>query len=172
MRIIGIDLGLETTGYGIIDSIIDTDSGDCRFIDAGTVRTNRKERMEHRLKTIYEELDRIFEDFSPDIVVIEDLYSHYRHPRTAIIMGHARGIVYLLAGVKEIPVISYSSTKVKSSIVGYGRAGKAQVRKMVKGMLNLPEVPAPDDVSDALAVALCHANAVRLRLNQSSSRDR
>ena len=162
MRIIGIDPGLEITGYGIID----VDMGDYGLIEAGMVRTKRKESMENRLKVIYEELNKIFEDFNPDIVVIEDLYSHYRHPKTAIIMGHARGIVYLLAALRGVPVKSYSSTKIKNSIVGYGRASKVQVKRMVKGVLNLPTIPGPDDVSDALAVALCHANASRLTLTQ------
>ncbi len=160
MRILGIDPGLETTGYGIIDA----DKRDYRFIEAGAVRTKRRESMENRLKVIYEGLNKILEDFNPDVVVIEDLYSHYGHPKTAIIMGHARGVVYLIAGLKDIPVTSYSATRVKSSIVGYGRASKEQVKMMVKGVLNLPVVPEPDDVSDALAVALCHANVSRVTL--------
>ncbi len=160
MRILGIDPGLETTGYGIIDA----GKRDYRLVDAGAVRTKRRESMENRLKVIYEGLNKILDDFNPDVVVIEDLYSHYGHPKTAIIMGHARGIVYLSAGLKEIPVTSYSATRVKSSIVGYGRASKEQVKMMVKGVLNLSVVPGPDDVSDALAVALCHANVSRLTL--------
>ena len=91
---------------------------------------------------------------------MEELYVHYKHPRTAILMGHARGVLYLAAAEHDIPVVSYAATRIKKAVTGSGRAGKAQVQGMVQTVLGLPDLPEPPDVADAAAAALCHINAL------------
>lgn len=156
MRIIGIDCGLNITGYGIIES----DSWDPALVEAGVIRTKPNQPLEKRVMIIHRELSSIISEFNPDVMVVEDLYSHYSHPKTAIIMGHARGAVFLAAGQKGIPVINYGATHIKKALTGNGRATKEQVGVMVKELLNLKKEPKPVDVSDALACAITHARLV------------
>ena len=157
MRILGIDPGLNITGYGIIEI-----SGDSVAVsEAGVVRTNAKDSMAERLLVIGRDIASVIDQFKPDAVAIEDLYSHYNHPRTAIIMGHARGIVFMKAAEAGIRIFPYSSTKVKNALTGNGRASKRQVQQMICSTLNLAGAPEPPDVADALAVALCHLRAVQ-----------
>jgi len=151
---VGVDPGLGVTGYGVL-SLVD---GRVEVKEAGCVRTSGRKPMENRLAEIYEGLAEVLREFGPESVIIEDLYSHYRHPRTAIIMGHARGAVYLSAANASISVKSYGATMVKKSLTGNGRASKHQVQMTVKNQLRLRTLPEPPDVADALAVALCHIN--------------
>ena len=152
MRILGIDPGLNITGYGVLD----TDESGITIVEAGVVRTKAKESMENRLLDIGREMEGIIAQHRPDAIAIEELYSHYGHPKTAIIMGHARGIVFLKAAEAKIKVFPYSSTRVKNSLTGNGRASKKQMQLMVCSTLGMPSIPDPPDVADALAVALCH----------------
>ena len=157
MRILGIDPGLNITGYGIIEI-----SGDSVAVsEAGVVRTNAKDSMAERLLVIGRDIASVIDQFKPDAVAIEDLYSHYNHPRTAIIMGHARGIVFMKAAEAGIRIFPYSSTKVKNALTGNGRASKSQVQQMICTTLSLSGAPEPPDVADALAVALCHLRAIQ-----------
>lgn len=157
MRILGIDPGLNITGYGIIE-----EDGELVTIhEAGVVRTNDKEAFEKRLLDISKDIQNVIEQFKPDAIAIEELYSHYNHPRTAIIMGHARGIVFMKAAEANIKVFPYSSTKVKNALTGNGRASKQQVQHMICSTLKLTRMPEPPDVADALAVALCHLRTIR-----------
>jgi crossover junction endodeoxyribonuclease RuvC len=158
MRILGIDPGLGITGYGILEKA----DGRFRIVEAGVVRTNGKGAMSDRLLEMSRELDGIISQFKPDQVAIEELYSHYGHPRTAIIMGHARGIVFLKAAEANLPVFPYSSTRIKKSLTGNGRASKRQMQLMITSTLGLKKVPEPPDVADALAVALCHGHSTRM----------
>jgi crossover junction endodeoxyribonuclease RuvC len=116
--------------------------------------------MAERLREISVALDEILAEFSPEVVAIEELYSHYSHPKTAIIMGHARGVVFLKAAEKGLPVFPYASTRVKKSLIGNGRATKGQVQLMIRSALGLSKTPDPPDAADALAVALCHCRAM------------
>lgn len=156
MRIIGIDCGLNITGYGIID----TNGWDQELIEAGVIRTNVKQPLEKRVVIIHDELQAVFEEFHPDIAVVEDLYSHYAHPKTAIIMGHARGAIFLAAGHCDIPVLNYGATHIKKALTGNGRASKDQVGTMVQDVLNVKDKIKPSDVSDALACAITHARSI------------
>jgi len=156
MRILGIDPGLNITGYGILD----TDGDALRVVEAGVVRTDRREPMEKRLHEISQGIGEIIKQFKPDAISIEDLYSHYGHPKTAIIMGHARGIIFLKAAEASVAVYPYAATKIKKSLTGNGRASKQQVQHMIRTTLGLAEIPEPPDVADALAVALCHCRNV------------
>ncbi|MCD6217650.1 crossover junction endodeoxyribonuclease RuvC [bacterium] len=153
MRIAGIDCGLNITGYGIIES----DDWDMNLVEAGVIRTRVNQPLEKRVMIIHDELESVLDEFKPDIMIVEDLYSHYAHPKTAIIMGHARGAIFLSAAHCEIPVVSYSATHIKKSLTGNGRAPKDQVNMMVKDILNVKGEIKPSDVSDALACAITHA---------------
>ncbi len=158
MIILGIDPGLRICGYAVIKSGI---SG-TELLEAGTVRADTQADLACRLSQIAEDIDKILDACSPDIVAVEQLYSHYAHPRTAILMGHARGVIFQRAGVRDIKVVDYSATKIKKSLTGNGRATKQQMQRAIGSALNLEKPPKPADVADAIAIALCCANAVNL----------
>ncbi|MCL2710526.1 MAG: crossover junction endodeoxyribonuclease RuvC [Planctomycetaceae bacterium] len=152
MRVIlGVDPGLNTTGYGVID----VSSGKVRLLEAGVVRSRSKE-LTHKVKEIYEGIREVLETFSPGVLAMEQLYTHYDRPTTAILMGHARGCICLAAAQSGIEVVSYEATKVKKILTGSGRATKDQVQRAIKLELGLEKYPDPPDVADALALALCH----------------
>lgn len=155
MRVVGIDPGLKITGYGIIDGDGDTFS----LVEAGFVSTEERDPMSERIRSIFDDVLVVLEEAKPECVAIEELYAHYAHPRTAILMGHARGAIMLAAAKCGISVASYSATMIKKSLTGNGHASKEQVQRMIEVMLGLREPPEPADVADALAVALCHLNA-------------
>ena len=156
MRILGIDPGLVITGWGVIES----KNGKNKVQQAGVIRTQNTQPAEMRLLTIYRGIKEILEETSPDVVVVESLYSHYKHPLTSVLMGHARGVIFMAAGESGIPVVDYPATRIKKSLTGTGRASKSQVNRMVVASLGLESIPEPTDVADALAVALCHADKV------------
>ncbi len=156
MIIVGIDPGLQITGYGVLVS----QERDIRVAEAGVIKTEKGDVFENKLKEIFSEIGKIIKQFKPDYFAVEELYSHYAHPRTAIVMGHARGVVFLQAAEHNIPVVSYASTRIKKSLTGNGRASKSQVQKMIKVALNLKDDIYSPDTADALAVALCHVNAL------------
>ncbi len=128
MRILGVDPGLMITGYGILD----TDDDNITVVEAGVIRTNAKLPLEGRLKELATEMSAIMTQFMPDVVAVEELYSHYGHPKTAIIMGHARGVIFLKAGEGGKMVYTYAATRIKKSLTGNGRATKKQVQLMIK----------------------------------------
>lgn len=148
----GVDPGLGITGYGILDC----DGEEFTVVEAGVIRTNAKAPIEMRLQEIAAEIQSILAQFNPEAVAVEELYSHYGHPKTAIIMGHARGIIFLKAAEAGLAVFPYASTRIKKSLTGNGRAPKQQMQLMIRSTLGLAAVPEPPDVADALAVALCH----------------
>ena len=160
MRILGVDPGLRVTGYGVlsVEPSRKADSGGIAVLEAGVVRTKETEGIAERLRKIYTALSDVIEEFKPDALVIEKLYAHYDHPATSILMGHARGVVCLLAGVHGVPLASIASTEVKKGITGHGHAGKAQIQRMVQHTLGLKKAPEPPDVADALAVAIAYAS--------------
>ena len=152
-RILGIDPGLHITGYGVLEA------GAMRPVvcEAGVIRPGTtKPDMASRVLAIYDGVIEVIEQFSPEAVAVEQLYAHYKHPRTAILMGHARGVIFLAAAQRQVPVVSYNATRIKKTITGSGRASKEQVQRTIQRELGLAKVPDPPDVADALAVALCH----------------
>ncbi len=157
MLILGIDPGLRCTGFG---AILLTGS-DATLVEAGVVRTNDKNDLAIRLTELASGLAEIIEELTPSVMVIENLYSNYKHPRTAILMGHARGAMILTAAQRDIQVINYQATTIKKSLTGNGHASKGQMQRTIQTVLGMKELPEPADVADALAVALCHANTVR-----------
>jgi len=156
MRVLGIDPGLNITGYALLES----KRRRTALVEAGVIRTRVSDPMPLRLVEISTELQNIIAQFHPDALAIEEVYSHYEHPRTAIVMGHARGVAILEAARSGIEVFAYASTRVKKSLTGNGRASKLQVQKMIKSTLNLSVIPEPPDAADALAIALCHCRAL------------
>lgn len=158
-RILGIDPGLAITGYGLIEV-----SNHVAIREAGIIRTADDDAtdMAGRVLSVYNGVAEILAQFAPEAMAVEQLYAHYDHPRTAILMGHARGVIFLAAAQAKIPVISYASTQVKKIITGNGRAPKEQVQRTIQRELGLAELPEPPDVADAIAVALCHYYTNRL----------
>jgi crossover junction endodeoxyribonuclease RuvC len=154
-RILGLDPGLQVTGYAVLE-IIDSTPKVC---EAGVIRSTAGQNpadMAGRILTLYDGLCEILDQWKPSAMAIEQLYAHYDHPRTAILMAHARGAFFLAGAQRNIPVLSYASTKVKKLVTGSGRAGKEQMQRAITRELGLAQPPEPHDVADALAVALCH----------------
>jgi len=153
IRILGVDPGSGSTGYGIIE----TDGSKHQAILYGAIKTNSRRPFHQRLLQIYTDLDQILAREKADVMAIEDIF-YATNVQSALKLGHARGIPLLIAAQKGLPVSEYSPLEIKSAVVGYGRAEKTQVQSMVQLLLKLPEIPTPDDAADALAVAICHAN--------------
>ncbi len=151
-RILGIDPGLNITGYGVLE----TSDGGPRLCEAGVVRGTSGASLTRRLLEIYRGVSEVIAGFHPTVMALEELYSHYKRPRTAILMGHARGVLCLAGAEAGIPVVHYSATQIKKILTGSGHAPKLQVQQAVRHELALPQLPEPPDVADALAVALCH----------------
>ena len=157
MRVVGFDPGLRITGFGVIELNGSTYS----VIQAGVIRAAAQQELSLRLRDIYQGVKQILEESKPDEVAIEELFSNYNHPRTAILMGHARGMILLAASEKNLPVKSYPAKKIKQVLTGNGSAQKMQVQRAIQSQLKLARLPEPADVADALAVALCHLNRSR-----------
>ena len=164
-RILGVDPGLNVTGYGVIESRGDS----IRLLEAGIVRTKRGQTMAERLLELHTGLTEVVQAHQPHVMALEQLFSHYKRPRTAILMGHARGVITLVAGQAEITVDSFEPTKVKKLMTGNGRAPKHQMQLAVKIQLKLRSIPEPADVADALAIAICghHESRIGINLNHS-----
>jgi crossover junction endodeoxyribonuclease RuvC len=152
MRILGVDPGLNTTGYGVLEFT----GRQPRLVEAGVVKSKASGSLAERVKEIHEGIADVIAGLKPEVLAIEELYSHYERPTTAILMGHARGVIILAAADAGIPVVSYPATQVKKTITGNGHAAKWQMQEAIKRELNLPTLPEPPDVADALAIALCH----------------
>jgi len=150
----GIDPGLGTSGYAVIRA-----GGDgTAVVDAGVCRFDPRLPLAERLVAIDHDISAILNEHHPEVVAVEQLYSHYNHPRTAILMGHARGVILLAAARLGIEVRSYSATRIKRYLTGNGRATKAQMQRAIQLTLGLLTIPEPADVADALAIALCCAS--------------
>ena len=150
-RVLGVDPGLNITGYAVLD----IGRSEPSIIEAGAIRTNAKASMAERISQLHKELAEVIAEHSPDSAAIEQLYAHYKHPRTAILMGHARGVMLLACQQAGIGIKSVSATKVKKSLTGNGHASKLQVQRSIQAVFKLAELPEPPDVADALAIALC-----------------
>lgn len=154
MIVLGIDPGLRTSGYGVIM----LDRSQYKVIDAGTISVSADQSMEHRLNAIYKDFNSLLDQHSIDIIAIEELYAHYNHPRTSVLMAHARGLFLLTAAQRDIKIQGFSATRVKKSLTGNGRATKEQMQLAITQQLGLKVVPQPADVADALAIAMCCIN--------------
>ncbi len=154
IRILGIDPGLNITGYGVISA---SGSGQFKVIEAGVLRGgDSRKSMGDRLLALRAGLVDVITTLGPTRMALEEIYSHYERPKTAILMGHARGALCLTAAEKGLQVHDYAATQIKRMLTGNGRASKAQIQLAVTRLLGLDAVPEPPDVADALAIAVCH----------------
>ncbi len=151
MRILGLDPGTATTGYGVID----VHEGVLTAVAYGTITTRAKVPMPQRLQTIEQELKKLLRKYQPDSAGIEEVFFG-RNVTTAITVGQARGVLILTLANAGIPISEYSPPKIKDAVTGYGKADKQQVQLMVRNLLDLEETPRPDDAADGLAVAITH----------------
>ena len=154
MILLGIDPGLQVCGYAVLKKELLRQT----LLEAGVFRTDGKTTLEQRLNQIAEDIQTVLEAHRPQVVAVEQLYAHYKHPRTAILMGHARGVILQRAAQSGATVQSFSATRIKKSLTGNGHASKGQMQRAIQTVLGLPQPPEPPDVADAIAVALCCAN--------------
>ncbi len=155
MVILGIDPGIATVGYGVISAV----GGRFTALEYGAILTPAHTLFEKRLNQIYDELSAIIKRHQPDVMAVEELFFN-KNVKTAIDVSHGRGVILLAAYRAGVDIYEYTPLQIKQNLVGYGRAEKGQIMYMTKLLLNLKEVPKPDDTADALAVAICHANFV------------
>src|SRR4051812_42264351 len=155
IRILGIDPGLRITGYGVIDA----GSNPLRptLLDGGVIRLKEKQPIAKRLVELEAGLQELFTEYKPQVCAVEMLYAHYNHPRTAILMGHARGVILLVAARNGVRVEQYPVNRIKQSTTGHGHASKEQMQRAIQLAFSLKDLPEPPDVADALAVAMCCA---------------
>ena len=154
MRILGIDPGYATIGFGILDA----KRGDFRLLQYGTITTPPDLPFAQRLAVIYEDMNRLLDAAEPDVMAIEELF--WGHSvTTGIGVSHGRGVILLAAAQRKLPISEYTPMQIKQSVVGYGNATKLQVMDMTRRLLHMEKVARPDDAADAIAVALCHARS-------------
>jgi len=164
LKILGVDPGLQITGYGVISVPQDYPANKkMALVEAGIIRTVRTAGIAERLQKIHDSLSELIEEIRPDVLVLEKLFAHYKHPSTAILMGHARGVVCLLGGTKDVPLVSIASTHVKKAVCGSGHASKLQVQRAIQYHLGLAKLPEPPDVADALAAAISYIFTLRAK---------
>ncbi|MCS7001909.1 MAG: crossover junction endodeoxyribonuclease RuvC [Dehalococcoidia bacterium] len=160
-RVLGIDPGLNTTGYGLVS----LRHGRVQLLEGGAIRLpDRRTPLERRLLVLHRDMTDLMREARPAVVAIEDVYSRYERPRTAILMGHARGVIVLVAGQAGVPVRAFTASAVKRVLTGGGAAKKPQVQRAVAEILGLSAIPEPPDVADALAIALTCVNHLRARV--------
>ncbi len=152
-RILGVDPGLLRTGYGIIES----EGAHLRLVEGGVLRAKTTDPFPKRLQDLHDGLAEVIRDEKPDLVVIEDLFSTYAHPRSALLMAHARGVLMLAAQEAGLPVHSFTPNEIKQVVTGNGHATKTNVQAAVKARLRLQTQLHPPDLADALAIAICFA---------------
>jgi len=157
MLILGIDPGTATTGYGLIKK----EQNRLILIKYGITSTPARQNLPRRLTTIYKEINKIIKKYKPNLLACEQIF-FFKNVKTAITVGHARGVILLCAEQNKIPLFEATPLQVKQAVACYGRAGKEQIQKMVKMLLGLKEIPKPDDAADALACAICAGNSVRV----------
>jgi crossover junction endodeoxyribonuclease RuvC len=157
MRVLGIDPGTATTGYGVVEEV----KGDLKPLVFGVIRTPADQPLPNRLQSIYQALKELAAEWMPTAAAVEELFFS-RNVRTAMSVGQARGVTLLALADIGLDVAEYTPLAIKQAVTGYGNADKAQVQEMVRLLLGLAEVPRPDDAADALAVAICHLHSARL----------
>ncbi|MCZ6836555.1 MAG: crossover junction endodeoxyribonuclease RuvC [Planctomycetota bacterium] len=160
MRILGIDPGLRLTGYGCVD--LRDDEVEPTLVEAGVLRLDATQSIAFRLHQLHVDLTQVIEELSPDLMVVEKLFSHYKHVQTSILMGHARGVILLAGQAKGVEIDELSATEVKKAISGHGHATKQQMQTAVMTQCGLSEPPSPPDVADAIAIALCAARRIQV----------
>jgi len=158
MKILGVDPGLAVTGYGLIEE----NRGKLNLITYSAIHTHPHQEIQERLRHIYDKFDEVFEEHRPDACAVETLF-FAKNPKSVFQVGQARGVIILCASLYDVPVSEYSPLEVKQAVVGYGRAAKSQIQYMTRALLALRQTPRPADAADALAVAICHANSMKMK---------
>lgn len=158
MRILGIDPGLQIAGYGAV--ALSEQSIEPTLIEAGVIRLKRSLSVEERLAVLHHDLVDLINELRPGVLVVEKLFAHYKHPRTAILMAHARGVILLAAQQHGLTIAHLPATEIKKALTGYGHASKEQVQRSVMAQCRLKEMPSPPDVADAIAIALTYGRRV------------
>jgi crossover junction endodeoxyribonuclease RuvC len=158
IRVLGIDPGSLVTGFGVVEQ----DANRLAALTWGTVRTSAKQTLSERLKQIYAGLSEPLQTWQPEAVSVERVFVA-DNPKSALTLGHARGVALLAAAHADVDLVEYSALEIKMAVVGYGRASKPQVQQMVKHLLRLDDVPKPTDAADALAAAICHLHTYGFR---------
>lgn len=164
MRVLGVDPGTATTGYGLVEE----DAEGLRALAFGVISTPPEQALPQRLQTIYRELVALARQWQPEAAAVEELFFS-SNARTAMSVGQARGVALLALADAGLEVAEYSPLAVKQALTGYGKADKRQMQEMTRLLLGLAEIPRPDDAADALAVAVCHLHSARLRLLEEHS---
>src|SRR6478672_12699183 len=164
MIVLGIDCGSEITGYGVVDG----DGRALRLVDAGAIKVSSKNGLSTKLLTIFSALQQVIEKNRPECVAIENVF-YAVNAKSALKLGHVRGVAMLAASSAGLPVAEYAPLTIKSAVVGYGRAEKSQVQEMVARLLALKARPEPPDVADAIAIAICHIHTAATLKRQGAS---
>lgn len=154
MRILGIDPGYATIGFGVLEA----DKGNYTLLQYGTITTSPEQEFPQRLLTIFHDMEQLIETFCPDVMAIEELFWGH-NVTTGIGVSHGRGVILLSAAQRQLPIFEYTPMQIKQAVVGYGNATKLQVMDMTKRLMKMERVARPDDAADAIAVALCHARS-------------
>jgi len=160
MRILGVDPGLRATGFGLMEF----KTGSIKILDAGSIEPNPKALFEARIAKVHDLLSGIISTHKPNVLVLEKLYAHYKHPTTACLLGHVRGVICLLAHEHKIELVEQSVKRIRQALVGNGNATKEQVQMFVKRILNIEHARLTLDTSDALALALGQAHMLKFKL--------
>ncbi|MFA6296897.1 MAG: crossover junction endodeoxyribonuclease RuvC [Patescibacteria group bacterium] len=156
MRILGIDPGLAITGFGVIIK----DKNKINLLASGCILTSKEESVYNRIGMIYADVIKVIKKYKPDCVICEELF-FFKNAKTVINVAQARGVIMLAAKNSKVPFFEYTPLQIKQALTGYGRADKKQIQEMTKGLLGLSDYLRPDDVADACASAICHANCVK-----------
>jgi len=167
-RVIGIDPGLNITGYGLIECR----GAEIKLSEAGVIRLPRArgDNLPERLEQLFDEVKQLLDEFQPRLMCLEEVYSHISYPQTAILMSHARGVICLAARMAGVTVVSLPAKRIKQSVTGNGNASKLQVQRAVQQFFSLKRAPHPPDVADALAAALCYVHSLRTMERLGASR--
>ena len=160
MRILGIDPGLITTGYGVVD----IQAGNVKILEAGTIEPDPKDLLETRLLKVHLHITAVLQAHHPDVVVLEKLYAHYKHPATVAVLGHVRGVICLSVAQQKIELVEHSVKRIRKALIGNGNATKIQMQEFVKRLLNIKSAGFKLDASDALSLALGQAHMMRYKL--------
>ena len=169
MRVLGIDCGTEITGYGVVESDEASRNPRLLCLAFGAIRLPKSKSMAERLKQVYDELLTAILLWQPEVVAIEEVF-YSVNAKSALKLGQVRGVALVATATAGVPVAEYAPLKIKSSVVGYGLAGKEQVQFMVARLLHLKEPPQPPDAADALAIAICHIHTAQTLAIQSPNR--
>lgn len=160
-RVLAIDPGLRKTGYAVVQ--LADGAFEPTLSEAGVLALDAQKSIPHRLAQLYHDLSALIEEHNPHRVAVENIYAHYKHPRTAILMAHARGVILLCAQQRSLDIENLAATEIKNAITGNGHASKQQMQQAVQRQCRLPQLPEPPDVADAIGIALTSARRLALR---------